>query len=227
MTFPTLQTEGRTQPRPALGQETGSSAGSRWAPLRSPCAKVWGGASWPCAPPRPQTACEERRRRRRKAGHGCPAQVRGETVRQAAEPVPRGCGSVPDPLRGAALWERPGGNHLPGDTASIQQPGQALCLKLSNPILGLCTKLSILLKKKKRHKKVVVFFCMQAMGGNVFLNRHYKLLNSRPFHQMHWSVCNMLKNQSYWGICKWHLPSFISTTVSFSWWAPFWGQNPK
>lgn len=148
MTFPALQTEGRTQPPPALGQETGSSAGSRWAPLHSPCAKVWRGASWPCAPPWPQTAWEERRRRR-KAGHGCPAQVRGETVRQAAEPVPWGCGSIPDPLRRAALWKWLGGNHLPGDRASIQQPGQAPCLNFSNPILRLCAKLSI---KKKAQK---------------------------------------------------------------------------
>lgn len=156
MTFPALQTEGRTQPPPALGQETGSSAGSRWSPLHSPCAKVWGGASWPCAPPWPQTAWEERRRRR-KAGHGCPAQVRGETVRQAAEPVPWGCGSIPDPLRRAALWKWLGGNHLPGDRASIQQPGQAPCLNFSNPILRLCAKLSI--KKKSTKRWLFSFAC--------------------------------------------------------------------
>jgi len=83
----------------------------------------------------------------------------------------------------ATLQTQPGGNHLPGARASTQ-PSQALCLKLPNSILRPCTELSILFKKINKHKKVVVFFCTQAMGGNVFLNRHYKLLNSRPFHQM-------------------------------------------
>lgn len=143
-----LQTEGGTQPPPALGQYGGSRAGPPWCPSRLPCAELWRGASWPCAPPGLQTAQAGGRGGGRLNMAVLPRPEERWSDRQQS---PCHGAAAPSPTSHSEQYYRHSrvGIICPEDRASTQLR-QAPCLNLSNPILGLCMKPPILSEKKRK-----------------------------------------------------------------------------